>query len=56
MRDIFIDETDKKLIYYYRNDFSTKQMAEKLGLELNTVRNKLARLRHHGHLKRWWNE
>ena len=56
MRDIFIDEIDKQLIYYYRNNFKTKQIAEKTGLQLNTVRNKLARLRKHGKLKRWWEE
>ena len=56
MKDIFVDEIDKQLIYYYRNNFKTKQMAEKTGLDLNTVRNKLARLRKHGKLKRWWEE
>lgn len=55
-RKIVIDETDQKLIYYYRNNFRTKSMAEKMGLDLRIVKNKLVRLKKHGYLKRWWDD
>lgn len=55
-RIIYVDELDKKLIYYYRNNFPKKSMAEKTGLDLKTVQNRLNRLRKHGMLKRWWEE
>ena len=55
-REIAIDEIDRKILYYYRNNFPTKTMAEKLDLELRIVKNKLVRLRKHGYLKRWWEE
>ena len=53
---IYVDELDKKLIYYYRNNFPKKSMAEKTGLDLKIVQNRLNRLRKHGLLKRWWEE
>ena len=55
-RQIAMDEIDIKILYYYRNNFPTKTMAEKLGIELMIVKNKLVRLRKHGYLKRWWEE
>lgn len=51
-----VDDVDKKIIYYYRNGFKIKTMAEKTGLELKIITRKLARLRYHGLLKRWWDE
>ena len=53
---IYVDELDKKLIYYYRNNFPKKEMAEKTGVELRIVNNRLLRLRKYGMLKRWWEE
>lgn len=55
-RGIYIDEIDKKLIYYYRNNFPKKSMAEKTGLELRLLENRLVRLRKNGYLVRWWEE
>lgn len=55
-RIIYVDELDKKLMYYYRNDFPKKEMAVKTGVDLNIVHNRLVRLRKHGMLKRWWEE
>ena len=51
-----IDDLDKKIIYYYRNDFRTKTMAEKTGVEVRLIQNRIARLRRYGYLKRWWEE
>ena len=51
-----IDDLDKKIIYYYRNNFRTKSMAEKTGVEVRIIRNRIARLRRYGYLKRWWEE
>ena len=53
---IYIDELDKKLTYYYRNNFKTKEIARLTGVELNIVTNRINRLRKHGLLKRWWEE
>lgn len=55
-RVIYVDELDKKLMYYYRNNFPKKEMAVKTGVELRIVNNRLLRLRKHGLLKRWWEE
>ena len=51
-----IDELDKKIIYYYRNNFPTKSMAEKTGFETKLIQNRITRLRKYGLLKRWWEE
>lgn len=53
---IFLDELDKKLMYYYRNDFKTKRIAELTGLELKVIQNRINKLRKQGLLKRWWEE
>ena len=55
-REIVLDEIDHKLVRFYRNDFPSKTMAEKLNMDLRLVRNRLVRLRKHGYLKRWWDE
>lgn len=55
-KQIAMDEIDRKLIYYYRNNYKTKSMAQKLGIEVRVVRNKLIRLKRYGCLKRWWEE
>lgn len=55
-KDIAMDEIDRWVIYYYRNDFKKKTMAEKLGVEVRIVENKIKRLRKYGFLKRWWEE
>lgn len=55
-KDIAMDEIDRWVIYYYRNDFKKKTMAEKLGIEVRIVENKIKRLRKYGLLKRWWEE
>ena len=33
-KEIVVDKIDEKLIYYYRNDFPSKTMAEKLEMDL----------------------
>ena len=55
-KQIAMDEIDRKLIYYYRNNYKTKSMAQKLDIEVRLVRNKLIRLKRYGYLKRWWEE
>lgn len=51
-----MDELDKKLIYCYRNDFTTKKMSEITGIKLNTVRYRLQKLKKKGLLRKWWEE
>lgn len=51
-----IDELDKKIIYYYRNNFPRKAMVEKTGVELRIIQNRMTRLRKYGFLKRWWED
>ena len=53
---IYVDELDKKLMYYYRNNFHKNEMAEKTGVDLKIINNRLVRLRKNGMLKRWWEE
>ena len=53
---IYVDELDKKLMYYYRNNFHKNEMSEKTGVDLKIIQNRLIRLRKHGMLKRWWEE
>ena len=51
-----IDEIDKQIIYYYRNDFSRKSMCEKIGLSMNSLIYRLKKLKDQGLLKRWWED
>ena len=51
MKDI-----DKKVIYYYRNDFPIKYIMEKTGLKLHQVRYRIDKYKKQGVLKRWWEE
>lgn len=55
-KEIIIDEIDKKIVYYYRNDFRVKNIADLTGVELKIIKNRMARLRRLGMLKRWWDE
>ncbi len=55
-RVIYVDELDKKISYYYRNNFKTKDMAKLTGMELNIIKNRIKRLKKYGLLKRWWEE
>ena len=53
---IFVDELDRKLMYYYRNNFKNKTIAQLTGLELRIVKNRMIKLKKQGLLKRWWEE
>ena len=55
-RIIYVDELDKKLMYYYRNDFPVKSIVVKTGVEEKIIRSRLSKLRRCGMLKRWWEE
>lgn len=47
-------ELDEKIEYYYRNDFSRKQIAEKLEISIGKVAYRLKEIRKRKELKRWW--
>ena len=49
-------ETDKKIIYYYRNGYKNKGIAEKTGLTINQVKWRLVVIRKKREVKRWWEE
>ena len=51
-----MDDFEKKVAYYYRNNFSRKQICEITGKSYNAVRWKINKLKKQGVLKRWWNE
>lgn len=51
-----MDDLDKMVIYYYRNDFPLKYIMEKTGLTLNQVNYKIRKFKKQGILKRWWEE
>ena len=47
---------DKKIIYYYRNNFPVKKICELTGESYNRIRGRIDILRKKGLLKRWWQE
>ena len=47
---------EEKIIYYYRNGYSRKAIAEKTGLKENTVKWHLHEIRKTRKLSRWWEE
>jgi DNA-directed RNA polymerase specialized sigma24 family protein len=49
-------DIDEQIIYWYRNGFSAKGIAEKTGLKLNTVKWRLQEIRKKQKLLRWWAE
>ncbi len=49
-------DIDEQIIYWYRNGFSAKGIAEKTGLKLNTVKWRLYEIRKTRKLLRWWAE
>ena len=51
-----LDELDKKIIYYYRNNFSSKRICELTGKPYTTIKGRMNKLYKNKLLKRWWNE
>lgn len=51
-----MDELDKIIKYYYRNDFPIGTILEKTGLTINQVRYRIEKMKKQGILKRWWEE
>ena len=51
-----IDEIDKKIIYYYRNNFPIKDISKYTELKYSTVQYRINKLKKHNLLKRWWEE
>lgn len=49
-------EADKQIIYYYRNGFRAKDIADRLGMTVPQIKYRIQRLRGKGMLKRWWKE
>ena len=49
-------ELERKIIYYYRNNFPRKDICQKLDIPINVLENKITKLRRKGLLKRWWQE
>lgn len=47
---------DEQIIYYYRNGWSRKEIAEKLGITHNQVMYRLQKIRQSRPVKRWWEE
>ena len=51
-----MDDFEKQVIYYYRNNYPVKKICEITGRSYNAVRGKIERLQKKGTLKRWWEE
>lgn len=51
-----LDELDKQIVYYYRNDFSFKKICEATGKPETTIKGRMNKLYKHKLLKRWWKE
>lgn len=49
-------ETDKKIVYLYRNGYKNKGIAEKTGLSVIQVKNRLQAIRKKQKVQRWWDE
>lgn len=47
---------DEQIIYWYRNGYDNSGIAEKTGLELNTVKWRLQEIRKTRKVLRWWAE
>ena len=52
----YTKELDKKIIYYYRNGWKIKAIAEKLKLNPKSISGRLCYLRKRQEIKRWWEE
>ena len=53
---MYINDLDKKIIYYYRNNFSEKEICKKTGLTIGQIQYRKEKLRKQGLLKKWWEE
>ena len=51
-----LDSLDKRIKYYYRNNFSIKEISNKTGLKYNTVIYRIHKMKKRGILKKWWEE
>ncbi len=51
-----MDELDKKIIYYYRNNFPMKKICEITGENYNRIKARMNKLYKKKLLKRWWDE
>lgn len=51
-----LDELDKQIIYYYRNNYSFKKICEKTEKPETTIKGRMNKLYKHKLLKRWWKE
>ena len=47
---------DNKIIYYYRNGYSAKDIAEKTGLTVSQVKWRIQQIKKKQPLLRWWEE
>lgn len=55
-KQIKIDDLDKKIIYYYRNNFPIKDIMNKTGESKNKIIYRIHKLKKQNVLKRWWEE
>ena len=51
-----LDELDKKIAYYYRNNFPIKYVCNKTEVKYSTIQYRIYKMKKHGLLKRWWEE
>ena len=51
-----LDELDKQIAYYYRNNFPIKDVCGKTGRKYSTIIYRINKMKKHGLLKRWWEE
>lgn len=51
-----LDDLDKKIAYYYRNNFPNKVISSKTGVKYNTIIYRINKMKKYGLLKRWWEE
>lgn len=51
-----MDELEKKIKYYYRNDFPIREICKKTGKTVGVVNYRIKKMKEQGILKKWWEE
>lgn len=49
-----LDKLDEQIIYFYRNNFPTKEICKKTGEKISKIQYRISKMKKYGLLKRWW--
>ena len=51
-----MNDLDKTIKYYYRNDFPIREICKKTGKTIGVVKYRIKKMKDQGILKKWWEE